>query len=73
MWGQGWTTVMNWGPWGPTTHGTGMVTPVAEQKFRAQGVRLVDLSSTDRVIDVARVVPEEEGEGAEEEVGAEAE
>jgi DNA gyrase subunit A len=38
-----------------------------------QGVRLVDLSTTDRVIDVARVVPEEEGEGAEEEVGAEAE
>jgi DNA gyrase subunit A len=38
-----------------------------------QGVRLVDLSPTDRVIDVARVVPEEEGEGAEEEVGAEAE
>ena len=38
-----------------------------------QGVRLVDLSATDRVIDVARVVPEEEGEGAEEEVGAEAE
>jgi DNA gyrase subunit A len=38
-----------------------------------QGVRLVDLSTTDHVIDVARVVPEEEGEGAEEEVGAEAE
>jgi DNA gyrase subunit A len=38
-----------------------------------QGVRLVNLSDTDRVIDVARVVPEEEGEGAEEEVGAEAE
>ena len=28
-----------------------------------QGVRIVDLSTTDRVIDVARVVPEEEGEG----------
>ena len=38
-----------------------------------QGVRIVDLSSSDRVIDVARVVPEEEGEGAEEEVAAEAE
>jgi DNA gyrase subunit A len=38
-----------------------------------QGVRIVDLSGTDRVIDVARVVPEEEGEGAEEEIGAEAE
>jgi DNA gyrase subunit A len=38
-----------------------------------QGVRIVDLSGTDRVIDVARVVPEEEGEGAEEEVGADAE
>jgi DNA gyrase subunit A len=38
-----------------------------------QGVRLVDLSTTDHVIDVARVVPEEEGEGIEEEVGAEAE
>jgi DNA gyrase subunit A len=38
-----------------------------------QGVRLVDLESSDKVIDVARVVPEEEGEGAEEEVGAEAE
>jgi DNA gyrase subunit A len=37
-----------------------------------QGVRLVDLESTDCVIDVARVVPEEEGEDAEEEVGAEA-
>jgi DNA gyrase subunit A len=38
-----------------------------------QGVRLVDLEATDRVIDVARVVPEDEEEGAEEEVGAEAE
>ena len=39
-----------------------------------QGVRLVDLDATDRVIDVARVVPEDEGEGADaEEVGAEAE
>jgi len=37
-----------------------------------QGVRIVDLSATDRVIDVARVVPEDEEEGAEEEVGAEA-
>ena len=36
-----------------------------------QGVRIVDLSSTDKVIDVARVVPEDEEEGAEEEVGAE--
>jgi DNA gyrase subunit A len=38
-----------------------------------QGVRLVDLESNDKVNDVARVVPEEEEEGAEEEVGAEAE
>jgi len=38
-----------------------------------QGVRLVDLEASDRVIDVARVVPEDEEEGAEEEVGAEAE
>jgi DNA gyrase subunit A len=38
-----------------------------------QGVRIVDLSGTDRVIDVARVVPEDEEEGAEEEVGAETE
>jgi DNA gyrase subunit A len=30
-----------------------------------QGVRLVDLESTDKVIDVARVVPEDEAEGAE--------
>src|ERR1051325_5012727 len=37
-----------------------------------QGVKLVVLSATDKVIDVARVVPEEEGEDAEEEVGAEA-
>jgi DNA gyrase subunit A len=36
-----------------------------------QGVRIVDLSATDKVIDVARVVPEEDEEGAEEEVGAE--
>ncbi|HEX7938204.1 MAG TPA: DNA gyrase subunit A [Gemmatimonadaceae bacterium] len=38
-----------------------------------QGVRLVDLEASDKVIDVARVVPEDEEEGAEEEVGAEAE
>jgi DNA gyrase subunit A len=39
-----------------------------------QGVRLVDLESTDRVIDVARVVPDDEEEGAElEAVGAEEE
>ena len=40
-----------------------------------QGVRLVDLDATDRVIDVARVVPddEEEGEEALEPVGAEEE
>jgi len=36
-----------------------------------QGVRIVDLSASDKVIDVARVVPEDEEEGAEEEVGAE--
>ncbi|HJQ21720.1 MAG TPA: DNA gyrase subunit A [Gemmatimonadaceae bacterium] len=38
-----------------------------------QGVRLVNLEDTDRVIDVARVVPEDEEEGAEEELAAEAE
>jgi DNA gyrase subunit A len=37
-----------------------------------QGVRLVELESNDRVIDVARVIPEDEEEGAEEET-AEAE
>jgi DNA gyrase subunit A len=31
-----------------------------------QGVRLVDLHETDRVIDVARVVPEDEGEEGDE-------
>ena len=30
-----------WGPWGPTTHGAGMVTPEVEAKFAAKGVRLV--------------------------------
>ena len=40
-----------------------------------QGVRLVDLSASDRVIDVARVVPDDEEEGEEslEPLGAEAE
>ena len=38
-----------------------------------QGVRLVNLEETDRVIDVARVVPEDEEEDVEEEVVAEAE
>src|SRR5436190_1822780 len=38
-----------------------------------QGVRLVNLEEADRVIDVARVVPEDDEEGAEEEVVAEAE
>jgi len=32
---------MNWGPWGPTQFGAGMVTPETEAKFRAQGVHLV--------------------------------
>ena len=30
-----------WGPWGPTTHGAGMVTAETEAKFAEQGVRLV--------------------------------
>ena len=39
-----------------------------------QGVRLVDLEASDRVIDVARVVPDDEEEGADlEAVGAEEE
>lgn len=33
---------LNWGPWGPTRFGLGMVTPETERKFRAQGVELVD-------------------------------
>jgi acyl transferase domain-containing protein/NAD(P)H-dependent flavin oxidoreductase YrpB (nitropropane dioxygenase family)/NADP-dependent 3-hydroxy acid dehydrogenase YdfG len=32
---------MNWGPWGPTKFGAGMVTPETELKFRSQGVFLV--------------------------------
>ncbi|WP_456473651.1 SDR family NAD(P)-dependent oxidoreductase [Desulfolithobacter sp.] len=30
-----------WGPWGPTRHGSGMVTPEAEKKFQKKGVALV--------------------------------
>ena len=32
---------LNWGPWGPTHFGTGMVTPETEAKFKALGVSLV--------------------------------
>jgi NAD(P)-dependent dehydrogenase (short-subunit alcohol dehydrogenase family) len=31
-----------WGPWGPTTFGSGMVTAEVEAKFAAKGVTLVD-------------------------------
>jgi NAD(P)-dependent dehydrogenase (short-subunit alcohol dehydrogenase family) len=31
-----------WGPWGPTTFGSGMVTAEVEAKFAAKGVALVD-------------------------------
>jgi len=33
---------VNWGPWGPTAHGEGMVTPEVAEQFRRRGVELVD-------------------------------
>jgi NAD(P)-dependent dehydrogenase (short-subunit alcohol dehydrogenase family) len=39
-----------WGPWGPTTFGTGMVTAEIEEKFARRGVRLVGAEKGRRVL-----------------------
>ncbi len=39
-----------WGPWGPTTFGTGMVTAETEDKFARRGVRLVGADRGRRVL-----------------------
>ncbi|WP_295541931.1 type I polyketide synthase [uncultured Thiohalocapsa sp.] len=35
----------NWSPWGPTTHGAGMVTPAVQRQFEARGIHLVDAAA----------------------------
>ncbi|MBF0334881.1 MAG: SDR family NAD(P)-dependent oxidoreductase, partial [Alphaproteobacteria bacterium] len=43
QWGPGVkVSAINWGPWEPTTHGLGMVTPETKRQFEERGVRLVD-------------------------------
>lgn len=41
---------INWGPWEPTSHGTGMVTPETRRQFEARGVVLVPVDAGRRFV-----------------------
>lgn len=44
---------LNWGPWGPTLFGAGMVTAETEKKFAEKGVALVSAAQGRRLFDEA--------------------